>query len=184
MMKILGIDLSLNSPAVCFFSGEQFNQEECIYFYFTNNKKLAITNKKFSGTLIPEYYNDMQRYENITRWVMNIISDHTPDHIFIEGYSFSSTGKVFNIAENCGILKYNIWKYGITYSVLPPSVVKKNATGKGNANKQLMEETFLLTTGLDVRKQLKLSASVSNPVSDIIDSYFIAKAGLEYVKEK
>lgn len=184
MMKILGIDLSLTSPAICYFEGEEFNQEQCYFNYFTSNKKLVLTNNKFCGILIPEFHNDMQRYENISRWAMDVIVDTNPDHIFIEGYSFSSTGKVFNLAENCGILKYNIWKSGTTFSVLPPSVVKKNATGKGNANKQLMEEVFVKTTGLDIRKQLQLSMSVTNPVSDIIDSYFIAKAGLEYVKEK
>ena len=47
-----------------------------------------------------------------------------------------------------------------------------------------MEIAFKQETGFDFRKHLQLSESATNPVSDIIDSYYVAKAGLTYVKEK
>jgi len=181
-MKIIGIDLSLTSPACCFFEGDELNVNGCKFFYLTNNKKLEGNITPFNGTMIQEYNNDIERYYNITKWIVHIIYEESPEHIFIEDYSFSSTGRVFNIAENCGILKFTLWKSGITYTTIPPTVVKKQATGKGNSNKAAMEIAFRNETGYDIRKMLKLSNSASNPVSDIIDSYYVCKAGLHYEK--
>ena len=181
-MKILGIDLSLTSPACCFFQGDEFNLNGCSFYFLTNNKKLEGNFSPAQGTLIKEYNHDQERYYNITKWIIHIIYDTSPQHIFIEDYSYSSTGRVFNIAENCGILKHTLWKNEITYTTIPPTVVKKQATGKGNSNKVAMELAFISETGFDFRKILKLSKSVSNPVSDLIDSYYVCKAGLYYEK--
>ncbi len=48
----------------------------------------------------------------------------------LEGYSFGSKGKVFHIAENTGILKYKIHNMGVPLEVIPPTTVKKFATGQ------------------------------------------------------
>lgn len=181
-MKILGIDLSLTSPACCLFNGEELNVEQCKFYYLTSNKKLSGVHYQLNGTLIKEYSSDIERYNNISGWVFDIIMHDEPDYIFIEDYSMASVGRVFSIAENCGILKYNLWKAGIPYNTIPPTVIKKQATGKGNANKAAMEVRFLEETGFNIRDVLKLSSSVSNPVSDLIDSYYIVKAGLYYEK--
>lgn len=183
-MKIIGIDLSLTSPACCFFNGEEFNFEQCKFWYYTSNKKLEVNIPPTVGVLAKHYDSDQERYHNIFAWLFNIINWCAPDHIFIEDYSFASTGRVFNIAENCGILKYNLWKAGITFTTIPPTVVKKAATGKGNSNKAAMEIAFIQQTGFNIRSHLQLSESVSNPVSDIIDSFYVAKAGLYYEIKK
>lgn len=183
-MKIIGIDLSLTSPACCVFNGDEFNFEQCEFYFLTKQKKLDFPRPPIYGTLFPEYNNDMQRYSGISIWIFEIINNVKPDHIFIEDYSFASTGRVFNIAENCGILKFSLWRAGITYTTIPPTVVKKTATGKGNSNKYALEQAFLQQTGFDIRKHLQLSQSVGNPVSDIIDSYYVAKAGLTYEVKK
>jgi Holliday junction resolvasome RuvABC endonuclease subunit len=183
-MKIIGIDLSLTSPALCYFKGEEFNLEQCEFFYMSKSKKLFGPRSPFYGTEMFDHISDMDRYVQISAWVFSCIDHITPDHIFIEDYAYASTGRVFNIAENCGILKYNLWKAGFSYTCIPPTVVKKTATGKGNSNKAAMEEAFLQQTGFNIRNHLQLSQSVSNPISDIIDSFYVVKAGLTYVKEK
>ena len=38
-MKIIGIDLSLTSPACCVFEGDEFNFNGCYFYYYTTNKK-------------------------------------------------------------------------------------------------------------------------------------------------
>ena len=179
-MNILGIDLSLTCPCVCSFSGDEFNLSQCSFFYLTEKDKLDIRRHPIYARMAPHYETDMQRYHNIAYWIINIVNQHSPDHIFIEDYSFASTGRVFNIAENCGILKYNLWLKRITFTTIPPTVVKKEATGKGNSNKVAMEIAFKEQTGFDIRKHLDLPASATNPVSDIVDSYYIIKAGLNY----
>jgi len=180
-MKILGIDLSLTSPAVCSFEGDELNFNGCKFYYLTKVNKLAGQAHPFTGTLFEDHEgNDMKRYNFISTWILNIVYHESPEHIFIEDYSFASTGRVFNIAENCGILKYILWRNNITYSTIPPTVVKKVATGKGNSKKDVLEASFIAESGFDIRKHLQLSKSISNPVSDIIDSYYVIKAGLTY----
>ena len=66
----------------------------------------------------------------------------------MEGYSFGSTGRVFNIAENTGILKYNLWAALIHFDVLAPTTVKKFATGSGSASKVDMFNQFVEENGI------------------------------------
>ena len=180
MTKILGVDLSLTSPAVCLFEGTEVSFDFCSFFYLTSVEKLTGSKQPTNGTLIPTYKSNEERYHFISQWIIQIISENDPAHVFIEDYSFASTGRVFNIAENCRVLKYLLWRKGITFTTIPPTVIKKIATGKGNSNKQAMEESFIKETGFDMRKHLQLSKSASNPVSDIIDSYYVTKAGLYF----
>ena len=64
----------------------------------------------------------------------------------------------------------------IPYEVVVPSVVKKGATGKGNADKEKMYEAFVKETKMDLKKIFDTD-KVGNPISDIADSYFVMKVG-------
>ena len=89
-----------------------------------------------------------------------------------------------NIGENTGILKKQLKEAGFKYVTIPPTVIKKHATGKGNANKELMYETFLSESHVDLKSQLSpKSTKISNPVSDIVDSFYICKTGF-HLKEQ
>ena len=75
-----------------------------------------------------------------------------------------------------------MWKNKLKFQTYPPTVIKKFATGKGNSNKEKMYEAFVdeLLTPSDLKEQLTPKAKkIINPISDIVDSYFIAKAGAE-----
>ena len=174
-MRIVGIDYSLTSPCVCIGDADNFKFETCRFYYLTDSKKLDIDIDNIRGDLHRDFSCEEQRYGNITSWVMGLLKED--DKVFIEGYSLGSTGRVFNIAENCGLLKHYLWKWNYSYTVIPPTVIKKYATGKGNANKQLMEECFEMETGYKVKQKLGLTEKQWNPSSDIIDSYFICKLG-------
>lgn len=89
-----------------------------------------------------------------------------------------STGRVFNIAENAGLLKHYLWKSDMYYNVVPPTVIKKFATGKGNANKEKIQESFIEETGINIKEMLNMTDKQWNPSSDIIDSYYICKYGV------
>ena len=56
--------------------------------------------------------------------------------------------------------------------------VKKYASGKGNADKQLMYDSFTEHTKVDLIKMFDMG-KLNNPVTDIVDSYYIAKVGNE-----
>ena len=102
--------------------------------------------------------------------------------VFIEGYAYGMTSNRAPIYENTAILKHRLWKNKLPFTMYPPTVIKKFATGKGNANKEQMYEAFVdeLLTPTDLKERLTPKAKkVINPISDIVDSYFITKCGAE-----
>jgi len=177
---IVGIDYSLTSPAICIT--EDFIFENSKFFYLTNKKKyLGKMMNNIIGFEHREYNTPIERFSQISDWAFEILKDtiHTEQRVYIEGYSFGSKGQaVFQIAENCGILKYRLQEFGIHYDTVVPSVVKKGATGKGNADKDLMYESFSKETNTDLKKIFDVQ-KIGNPVSDIVDSFYIAKVGYE-----
>src|SRR5210317_1520150 len=178
---IVGIDYSLNSPAIC-IAGDDFDFDKCSFHFLTSKKKyIGQFGKNIFGYEHKEYNTPIERFTNISTWALDTIHKHKSDtaKVFIEGYSFGSKGQaVFQIAENCGILKYRLQEFGIDYETVVPSVVKKGATGKGNADKDLMYESFCKETNTDLKKVFDVQ-KIGNPVSDIVDSYYIAKVGYE-----
>lgn len=185
---IVGIDYSLNSPAIC-VADTSFNYNNCQFYFLTSKKKhLGNITKNITGYEHKEYKDPIERFKNISDWVFQSI--HTLANvcegmeIFIEGYSFGSKGQaVFQIAENCGILKYRLSERKLTYGTIVPSVIKKFATGKGNADKEKMYEAFTKETKVNL-KQIFDMGKLNNPVTDIIDSYYIAKCGYENSQSK
>jgi Holliday junction resolvasome RuvABC endonuclease subunit len=98
--------------------------------------------------------------------------------VFIENYSFGSTGNVFQIAENTGSIKSKLYKAGFDIHVIPPTVVKKHATGHGAAKKEGMYEAFVKRTGVELMKMYQPKAkNVGSPVGDLVDAFFIAMCG-------
>ena len=74
------------------------------------------------------------------------------------------------------MLKYKIYNAGVPLEIIPPTVVKKFATGKGNADKDQMHQQFMRETGIDLKSKITPDKTkVSNPVSDIVDAYYICK---------
>ena len=177
---IVGIDYSLNSPAIC-IADDSFDFSKCSFHFLTSKKKhIGKFGKNIFGYEHKEYNNPIIRFSNISMWALDIIHKYKKDtaQVFVEGYSFGSKGQaVFQIAENGGILKYRLQKR-FTCKTIVPSVVKKLATGKGNADKQKMYEAFTKTQGVDLMKAFD-QQTLNNPVTDVIDSYYIMRAGYE-----
>ena len=168
---IVGVDYSLTSPAVCV--GNKF-------YYLTSKKKFTgKMSKDIIGYEHKAWVDPIQRFKNISEFVLDILSKVNNPEIYIEGYSYGSKGQgLFQIAENCGILKFRLQDKGYSYNTIVPSVVKKGATGKGNADKDMMYEAFLKETKIDLKKIFDTD-KVGNPISDIVDSYYVAKVGYE-----
>jgi len=158
--KIAGIDYSLTSPAICVYKDENdglFDFDKCVVHYLSNNERqqqLATGSglDNLKAEPYPEWNTEEERHG------------------------------VRSIAENTGLLKNKMWRSKITFKTYPPTVIKKFATGKGNANKEQMYDAFVdeSLTPTDLKEQLTPKAKkIINPISDIVDSYFIAKAGAE-----
>jgi Holliday junction resolvasome RuvABC endonuclease subunit len=180
---VIGIDYSLTSPAMCVMVEPNINK--CVFYYLTSSSKLVGTFKNAIGVLHKEYYTEQERYDNIAEFFLNKIPvDKGVPNIFIEDYSFGSTGKVFHIAENAGLLKYKFWEVGYKFDTVAPTTVKKFATGKGNSDKSKMYETFCNETGENYNMLLNKNLTLGSPVTDIVDSYYIAKFGYDKINQK
>ena len=174
---IIGIDYSLTSPAVCV----NIDGDAGLMFYYLTTKKKWIgqMSEEIIGYEHKEWTDPIERFKYISDFALDIISPLLNPQIYIEGYSYGSKGQgLFQIAENCGILKYRLQEEQLPYENVVPSVVKKGATGKGNADKEMMYEAFVKDTKLDLKKIFD-TEKVGNPISDIADSYFIQKVGYE-----
>jgi hypothetical protein len=180
---IVGIDYSMSSPAVCVCSGE-FKFENCKFLYITNTKKYEGTfnGAQFIGKPLYEWKDNIDRFSKLADMTREFIFYAWPDgddiSIGLEGYAMGAKGQVFNIGENTGILKYYLqyieeWDLDI----YAPSAIKKFATDKGNANKELMYEAFVKETGVDLGSIFDQSTDgkINSPISDIVDAFYIAK---------
>jgi len=181
MMIIAGIDYSLNGPAICVTdSTVPFDFKHCNFYFLSDTKKYSktfLTN--IHGENFKEYNEDSERYDSISDWVMGIVAGI--DQVCLEGYAYTAQGRVFNIAENTGILKYKLWQSRIPVEVVPPTTIKKSATGKGNSDKSKMYEQFMEDTNIPLMDVVSPDKTkISNPVCDIVDSYYICK----YLHEK
>tara|TARA_Y100001938_G_C7988072_1_gene377955 strand:- start:270 stop:827 length:558 start_codon:yes stop_codon:yes gene_type:complete len=179
---ICGIDYSLRSPAICCHIGDKWDYTNCVFHYLTDKKKYTDTFlSRYFGKSFDDYTTQEERYDSISDWATEICTGS--NYVGIENYAYNATGRVFNIAENTGILKYKLYQLGIPIEQINPSHVKKIAYGKGNATKPMMYDAFYTETKIDLISEMNM-ISLNNPITDIVDSYYICKILFDIVKEK
>lgn len=182
-MKIVaGIDYSMTSPAICIHHSDTWGIQNCLFFFRTSVKKMELKIPMFEGTLAQPYICEEERFYNNALWAEGILKEFEPTFVALEGYAMGAKGKVFHIGENTALLKHIMWRNKMPFVVPPPTVIKKFATGKGNANKEAMEAAFMLETLCDVRKLVGQSELSNNPSSDLIDAYYMCKYAFENQK--
>lgn len=175
---LIGIDYSITCPCLCLFDErKKFKFDNCFFYYLTNTKKYADKiAPNITGESFQEYVQDVDRFDTISEWATNLCIGAAD--VGMEGYAYGAKGRVFNLAENMGLLKYKLYKHAIPVTIVEPSKVKKCATGKGNADKQVMYDTFSKETNTDLKSMFN-QKTLSNPVTDVIDSYYVLKALIE-----
>lgn len=179
-MAIAGIDYSLCGPCICVFDGgprDAFGIHRCSFYYLTNVKKQAqVFAKIIFGEMFDDYNSEIERYETIADWAVDKVAGCS--EVALEGYAFGASGRaIFQIAENCGLLKYKLYQVGKPLEIIPPTSVKKHATGKGNASKTDMLESFRKDTNIDLQMLITPDKkTVGNPITDIADSYYICSS--------
>lgn len=110
--------------------------------------------------------------------IFNIISEHVNNkrsniYIVQEGISYGSslrTKSIFDLAGLNYMLRYKLLDFSKKFAnskfwIIPPTEIKKFATGKGNANKELMVTTF---------KAIYPNFNLPK-VDDISDAFFMAQ---------
>jgi Holliday junction resolvasome RuvABC endonuclease subunit len=75
--------------------------------------------------------------------LLALIEQVQPKAVIFEGYAMgfgAGKGRAFDLGELGGVLKKAIWERGIDTLLVPPAVLKKFITGKGNTKKEEMFE--------------------------------------------
>jgi hypothetical protein len=179
---VAGIDLSLNSPAIVVVhpSSEPsfilpFTSTSA--YFLTNKKSNARTKNNITGELFGSWVGPQQRYETIAEWIVEVLQKNKVNHVGLEDYAFSKHSSITALAENMGLLKYFLYKNGISYDLYSPSSIKRCATGRGNADKRLMRDAFYEDNpGYDICGEFgrKPTDNPVSPINDIIDAYYLA----------
>lgn len=171
---IAGIDFSITSPAVCLFDvfAEEIHFDDCVFYCFSKTQPFTkIRNIRILP--YPSYKTEEERFDKLTKKIMTKLNG--AKMVALEGYSFGSKGRVFNIGEATGLLKHKLYKSDTDFITVAPTEVKKLATGKGNANKETMLQAFIDECGIDLKEELQPKRKLGSPTTDIIDSFFICQ---------
>ncbi len=173
-----GIDYSMNSPAACGYTPTQV-----VFWYAHDTKHLVVPNVHCDSLLDSDSVSRRAAHlaARLLAWLQSRRTTH--DAVFIEDYAFNATGRVFHIGENCGILKLRLDEAGVPFECVPPTVIKKFATGKGNADKTKMTGAFLdaypdaraWISTLFPRTSCVNSIPAKSPLADMADAYWIAR---------
>lgn len=176
-MILCGIDYSYTSPAICVYDTEDELKFDNLKFYnfFADSRKKKLNGTFGSGNIQinnhPEYSTQEERFRNICNWSVGVLKTHGVQEACIEGYSLgASSGLVFNIAENTGLIKQYMDINGIVFHTIPPTMVKKVFTGKGNAKKEAMVAEFYRRFPEGQIHSLLGIKEMSKPIDDICDS--------------
>ena len=176
-MICAGIDYSTTSPCVCVYKNGICSPNNCTYYFFALDKWRhrwsALQN--VNCYKLPKDLKDIDKFKFLAEWTIDTLRWHNGrvEKVILEDYSYGSTGRVFHIAENVGILKLKLKQNGFRYETIPPTVIKKFATGKGNSNKEAMLEAWKAAPDT-----FELVQEKGNPATDIVDSYFLCKYGI------
>lgn len=180
-MVLAGIDYSISCPSICIHNTESgplsfenccfyFNQESITKKEASRRESLSFPNIFWSPRFLTD--NPELRYYYLVDWALSICLESNVSVAILEAYALGAKGLIFNIAEATGILKHYFFRNGIQLILIPPTENKKSFSGKGNANKQLMIETFNQKNGINISKHFGYdSIFTGSPISDIVDSY-------------
>lgn len=90
--------------------------------------------------------------------------------VALEGYSYNSVGRVFELGEVGGVLRLTVFEHGLQHVVLPPASLKKFATGNPGAEKEEM---------IEAAKQAGFNASDDNQA----DAFFLSQIARHFSLE-
>lgn len=164
---LAGLDYSSTSPAIYI----QFDDGSEKWFNLSKVLSHVREEKDLSIIRYDKKMTKLQRAIFMAEWVTNILVSNGVKQINVESFSMGSrTGMVFDLGAHSGIMYYMINKAGIAVNFIPPTALKREFTGRGDANKELMCETFKKLRGFSFSERLG-TEPYDNPENDLVDAY-------------
>jgi Holliday junction resolvasome RuvABC endonuclease subunit len=188
-MRILGLDLSITSPAFCIMTvdDDTFKIIDIELHGFTDTIKWQYCGDNLTIHSIPENYKKHPPHYRATL-ILHVIDQYVNDidYVAVEDYAYDGKGKIFDIAECSGALKNYFYVRNIPMKKYPPTTVKLAVTDNGRADKLLMlvyfKQSYLRTL---INQHVFELPEADNPQEDLIDSIYMAnvlRCELHYTK--
>lgn len=167
---VVGLDLSLTSTGFAVATAVMRNAE-------------AIKRPQHKG---------VARLRSLRDAIVHRVDGIKPELVVIEGYSFGSRAShAHSLGELGGVVRVALTELGVRWVDLPPSTLKKYATGKGNADKGLMLAEAVRRLGYagssnDEADALWLACAghhlLGHPVVDVPKTHAVALDGVDLTK--
>lgn len=180
-MKIIGLDLSINSTGVCIYTqSDSTSSNKYLIISGKETKKMrefhhdkisieVYDKKEVSKATDYETKESIKTYNlyQIVKHIRSIIEREKPDLCVIEGVSYGSSGAVADLAGLNYMVRYVLEENHIPFKILSPMQNKKLATGNGGADKDVM---------IDAWKRLDKSIQdvTTIKIDDLADAFFLA----------
>lgn len=118
-LYIIGLDISLTSTGISVIS----------------------PSGKFVGSEVVTtdrdgYNSRMDRINYIIEKIYSVLNSYKNKYVVIEHYAFGKYDSAYTLAELGGAIRYTLYKDGIEFLEVVPTVLKKFFTGSGNAKKE------------------------------------------------
>lgn len=156
MTKYVGIDLSLTSTGLAIHDPQTVVPGGCAETQTIRTKPVA-----------PGYDAKLGRFQFISRRILGAFANDDDVSVFLEGPSYGSAGQAtHDIAGNWWLLYEALTYDGCKITVIPPTIVKTYATGKGNAAKDAV-----------LAAAIKRYPDIDIPGNDIADAVILLAIG-------
>lgn len=187
-MKYCGIDYSYGCPAMCFWDDKDPLKFENLkfYAYYTVEKHCRQVLPNILIMKQPKYESPEERFHNIAKWAEAVLKTENADFHTLEGYAMGNSKNSNNIcqtAENTSLLKQVMRRNKMEFQIVTPSYVKKNFTGKGNADKLEMIKHFESLFNVNMRGIMDmLEVKDPKPIDDLVDGFANMAAGAYFIE--
>lgn len=154
--------------------GEKFMSDECrlvvgldLSLTATGIVALAPSNAVYLDIIKarPECGQGIRRASVIAAAVLTWIETHAGAVVAIEGYSFGSPMRMAPLGELGGMVRRDLLERDITWLEVPPTCLKKFATGKGNSPKDVVMREVFKRWGFEHND------------NNVVDAYVLARMG-------
>jgi len=180
MIKIAGIDSSLNSTGKCVMTlDDEYNIKEINLYGFHSTKKRCITGKNLDIYHVGTQYKKrpMPERQNIAYDFLEKYMEGVK-YVAFEGYSYNSNktnSSIVQLGEFCGGLKRIYYNMGMGIVIYAPKMVKRFATGDGEAGKVSMGQMFAKEFPDFYPTELTTLPQHESPHEDICDAFWMAE---------
>ena len=178
--SVAGIDYSINSPCICVGPRHSIDFESCHFLVINDKPSKDLSKfKNIHHIEHPDWDCEEKRFDDNASLIVQFGNHFSMNYVFIEDYAMGARGRIFNIGENGGLLKHLLWTKQTPFSLIAPTVIKKFATGKGNAKKDAMWNQFVKDTGReDLYAAMLGTRKLDSPLTDIVDAFYIRRYGI------